>query len=206
LPKPSHRKKLLEEGLKVLLSRGYNGASVRDVVRAAGVPQGSFTNHFKSKAAFSEEVLENYFLLIRGNIEKTLRNDALRPLRRLRGWFDLQIGFLKQTDFQSGCLIGNFSAEAGDENVSIRRRLVEISKEIQKSLFYCLKAAAAAGEMPPAPDLGEIASFLNASWQGAILQSKIERSSRPLENFKSVLFERVLGVSGRRWPRGRSRD
>ena len=153
---------------------------------------GSFTNHFKSKEAFSAEVLENYFLLVRDNIEKTLRNDSLPPLRRLRLCFDLQIGFLKQTHFQSGCLIGNFSAEASKESVSIRRRLAEMSKEIQDSLVYCLKAAATAGELSASANFREVASFVYSSWQGAILQSKVERTSKPLENFKSVLSGLVL--------------
>jgi TetR/AcrR family transcriptional repressor of nem operon len=52
MPKPSHREKLLEAGFEVVLERGYCGASVRDIVQAAGAPQGSFTNHFTSKEAF----------------------------------------------------------------------------------------------------------------------------------------------------------
>src|SRR5258707_12497873 len=88
MPKPSNREKLLHEGLEVVLSQGYSGASVRDIVRAAGVPQGSFTNHFTSKEAFAQEVLDLYFSMVRGNIDKTLRNDSLPPLGRLRAWFD----------------------------------------------------------------------------------------------------------------------
>ena len=42
MPKPSHCEKLLAEGLQVVLEQGYGGASVRDIVQAAGVPQGSF--------------------------------------------------------------------------------------------------------------------------------------------------------------------
>ena len=123
MPKPSHREKLLHEGLKVVLAQGYCGASVRDIVRAAGVPQGSFTNHFASKEAFAQEVLERYFSLVRGNIDKTLRNDSLPPLGRLRAWIDLQIAFLKKGDCRTGCLIGNFSIEASDQSELIRRRL-----------------------------------------------------------------------------------
>ena len=57
MPKPSHREKILTEGLRVVHERGFAGASVRDIVQAAGVPQGSFTNHFASKEAFGLEVL-----------------------------------------------------------------------------------------------------------------------------------------------------
>jgi TetR/AcrR family transcriptional repressor of nem operon len=183
---------LLNEGLKVVLSQGYCGASVRDIVRAARVPQGSFTNHFTSKEAFAQEVLDRYFSLVRGNIDKTLRNDSLPPLRRLRAWLDLQIAFLKKAEFRTGCLIGNFSIEASDQSESIRRRLTEFFKDIHESIVYCLKAAVDAGELSASTDIGEVASFLYSSWQGAILQSKVDQSIKPLEGFKRILFSRIL--------------
>jgi TetR/AcrR family transcriptional repressor of nem operon len=192
MPKPSHRETLLHEGLKVVLSQGYSGASVRDIVRAAGVPQGSFTNHFASKEAFAQEVLDLYFSLVRGNIDKTLRNDSLPPLRRLRAWFDLQIVFLKKAEFRSGCLIGNFSIEAAEQSELIRQRLTGMFKDINESIVYCLKAAVDAGELSASTDVREVASFLYSSWHGAILQSKVELSIKPLERFKRVLFSQIL--------------
>jgi len=192
MPKPSNRETLLQEGLKVVLAQGYSGASVRDIVRAAGVPQGSFTNHFASKEAFAREVLDLYFSLVRGNIDKTLRNDSLPPLRRLRAWFDVQIAFLKKAEFRSGCLIGNFSIEASDQSKLIRRRLTEMFKDINESIVYCLQAAVNAGELSASTHVREVASFLYASWHGAILQSKVEQSVKPLERFKKVSFSQIL--------------
>ena len=72
----SNRDKLLANGRKVVLERGYVGASVRDIVEAAGVPQGSFTNHFDSKEAFALEILELYFADSCVVIRETLRNDT----------------------------------------------------------------------------------------------------------------------------------
>ena len=86
MPRPSLREKILTEGFSVVLEQGYCGATVRDIVRAAGVPQGSFTNHFESKEAFCLELLIRYFALVQANITKTLRNDSLKPLHRLRAW------------------------------------------------------------------------------------------------------------------------
>jgi TetR/AcrR family transcriptional repressor of nem operon len=192
MPKTSHRETLLNEGLKVVLSQGYAGASVRDIVRAAGVPQGSFTNHFTSKEAFAQEVLDLYFSLVQNNIRKTLRNDSLPPLQRLREWFAVQTAFLKKAKFHSGCLIGNFSIEASDQSESIRRRLTEMFEEINESIIYCLKAAVSAGELSASIDVREIASFIYSSWHGAILQSKVELSAKPLERFIKVLFTQIL--------------
>ena len=192
MPKPSHREKLLAAGLQVVLEQGYCGASVRDIVQAAGVPQGSFTNHFRSKEAFCLEVLERYFTIVRENIDKTLRNDSTPPLKRLRAWVDLQIRYLEQAGMRNGCLIGNYSVEASEHSEAIRQRLVEIFAEIHESVVYCLKAAVTAGELSSGANCDELAHFLYASLQGATLESKVERSSAPLERFKKVVFSTLL--------------
>jgi TetR/AcrR family transcriptional repressor of nem operon len=192
MPRPSLREKILTEGFNVVLEQGYCGATVRDIVRAAGVPQGSFTNHFKSKEAFCLELLIRYFAMVQQNITKTLRNDSLKPLHRLRRWFDIQCDFLKQADFRNGCLIGNFSAEVGAHSDTIHAKLAEMQLEIHESVVYCLKAAVKCGELPEAVDCKEIANFLYSSLQGAILQAKVERSSLPLKRFIKIAFSTIL--------------
>ena len=111
---PSNREKILTEGLRVVHERGFAGASVRDIVGAAKVPQGSFTNHFASKEACCLEILELYFEGTRAMIHETLRNEALPPLKRLRAFIDAQIKYLDRNGWRNGCLLGNFSAEASE--------------------------------------------------------------------------------------------
>jgi TetR/AcrR family transcriptional repressor of nem operon len=190
--KPSHREKILTEGLRVVHERGFGGASVRDIVAAAGVPQGSFTNHFTSKEAFCLEILDLYFEGSRATIQKTLRNDSLPPLKRLRAFIDAQIKYIDRIGWRNGCLVGNFSAEASEHSEVIRKRLVEIYEELRQAVAYCLKAAVKLGEVPRKTECDEFAGFLIASMQGAILLSKTERNSVPLERFKHLIFSTLL--------------
>src|SRR5271170_4396 len=178
--RPSNRDQILTEGLRVVHERGFEGASVRDIVQAAGVPQGSFTNHFASKEAFCLEVLDRYFNNTRDLIGRTLRNDSIAPLKRLRAYIDGTNEFLDRNGLENGCLIGNFSAEASDHSELIRKRIVEIFDEVQRAFAYCLKAAVKAGELARKTDCDELAGFLFASMEGSILQAKAERSSAPL--------------------------
>jgi len=186
--KPSHREKILTEGLRVVQARGFGGASVRDIVQAAGVPQGSFTNHFASKEAFCLEILDLYFKDVGAMIQRTLRNDSLPPLKRLRAFVDAQIKYLNRIGWRNGCLIGNFSAEASEHSEVIRKRLIEIYEEMRQAVAYCLRAAVKSGELSRKNDCDELAGFLIASLQGAILQSKAERSSVPIERYKHLIF------------------
>ena len=191
MPKPSHREKLLHVGMQVVHERGFGGASVRDIVEAAGVPQGSFTNHFTSKEAFGLEVIDLYFANASEMMRRTLRNDDLPPLQRLRAYIDDGKDGDGQ-DMRNGCLFGNFTAEANDCGDPIRLRVVEAFAEVQASIAYCLRAAVKAGEIAPSTDCDEVAAFILASAQGARLLAKAQRSPLPVERFKEVLFGSVL--------------
>jgi TetR/AcrR family transcriptional repressor of nem operon len=188
MPKPSNREKLLTAGLRVVHERGYGGSSVRDIVQAAGVPQGSFTNHFASKEAFGLEILERYHAMTSAEVAATLRNDARPPLKRLRRWMEGQLEYLKQDDMQRGCLYGNLTAEASELSDLIRARIAKAYAEDQESVAYCLRAAVHAGELPSSTKVDELAGFIVSSLQGAILVAKAQRSPAPIERFMRVLF------------------
>ncbi len=192
MSKPSNREKILSEGLRVVHQRGFAGASVRDIVQAAGVPQGSFTNHFASKEAFGLEILDLYLANGRHTMRETLRNDALPPLERLRAYIDAGKNRLNRDNMRNGCLFGNFTAEASDHSEVIRHRLVEIFAEVEHAVAYCLRAAVEAGELPPYFACDDVAGFIVSSLQGATLLAKAQRSPAPVERFERVLFTKVL--------------
>lgn len=192
MPRPSHRGKILAEGLKVVHERGFAGASVRDIVQAAGVPQGSFTNHFPSKEAFGLEILDLYFSNNHSVLGDTLRNSALTPLKRLDAYIDRSQTRICQNETRNGCLLGNFALEASDHSELIRHRVVEIFAEVQKSIEYCLVAAVEVGELPKDFECDEVAGFIIASLQGAILLAKAQRNPEPVARFKRLLFSKVL--------------
>ncbi len=192
MARSSNREKILTEGLRVVHERGFAGASVRDIVQAAGVPQGSFSNHFASKEAFGLEILDLYYAGSRAVIAETLRNEALPPLRRLAAYIDSNRDRLNRASMRHGCLFGNFTAEASEHSETIRQRLTEIFAEVRDAVASCLADAVATGELAADTDCAELAGFVVSSLQGASLLSKAERSPAPLERFKQVLFGQVL--------------
>src|ERR1700741_4643523 len=197
MPRPSNKDKLLTDGLRLVHERGFGASSVRDIAQAAGVPQGSFTNHFASKEAFGVEILERYRGMTSAAVRATLRNDRLPPLRRLRAWINGQLEHLRKDDMRRGCLYGNLSAEASEASDAIRFRVASVFAENQASVAYCLEAAMDAGELAPNTEVQELAGFIVSSLQGAILVAKSQRSPLPVERFKRVLFQQLLPRSVR---------
>lgn len=193
MPKPSVKHKIIQAGLKVMFRKGYHGAGVRDVVGEAGVPQGSFTNHFKSKEGFASEVLDFYFETIRERIAESLLDKSLAPRERLKRYLDIITDRLAADGFKRGCLIGDFSLEIVQESEVLRQHLIRIYSEWLSPFADCIAEAQRLGEIDRTFPPMELAEFLLASWEGAILRMKLERSERPLQRFKDIAFGTVFG-------------
>jgi TetR/AcrR family transcriptional repressor of nem operon len=188
----SLRNDILDAGLRVMFRSGYNGSSVRDIAAAAGAPQGSFTNHFRSKEEFAREVLDRYFAYVKGLVVQALDDPSLTPRARLRRYLDIITGKLEGDKWSRGCLIGDLSLEASSHSELLRRHLAEIFQEWRAPFAACIAEAQAAGEIASEFDATDLADFLLASWQGAILRMKVERSPTALERFKRIAFATVF--------------
>jgi TetR/AcrR family transcriptional repressor of nem operon len=186
-----------------MFERGYRGAGVRDIVAEAGAPQGSFTNHFRSKEAFATEVLDGYFEYLKEIVRATLGDRSLSPRDRIRRYFDVITGKLKAEKWALGCLIGNLSVEVSTENKRLRSRLSGIFVEWREPFAACIAEAQAGGEIADDFPPRDVADFLLTGWHGAMLRMKVDRSSKPLEQFKAIAFSTVL--ARRRLIKGGSR-
>ena len=189
--RPSLREDILAAGLRVMFHTGYQGASVRDICAEAGAPQGSFTNHFRSKEAFAKEVLDRYFANLQGHIHEALEDRSLKPRQRLKRYLEIISGVLADEKWNRGCLIGDLSLEAAQNKV-FRKRLEAIFQEWRTPFAACIAEAQEAGEIDDTFDSIDLAEFLLSSWEGAILRMKVERGPAPLERFRKILFATVF--------------
>ena len=192
MARPSLRDQILRAGLPVMFRSGYHAASVRDICAAAGAPQGSFTNHFRSKEAFAVEVLDQYFEYLKGLVRDALNHESLTPRQRLKRYLDVTTDKLERDRWMIGCLIGDFSLQVSSHSKRLRRRLDAIFQEWRGLFAGCIAAAQSAGEIGSQFEATELAEFLLASWEGAILRMKVERSPAALERFKAIVFETVF--------------
>ncbi len=195
MAKASHRDSILDAGLRVMFRNGYVGSGVRDIVHAAGAPQGSFTNHFRSKEAFAGEVLDRYFDHTKALVAEALDNTTRSPRQRLMRYLDIITERLEADDFARGCLIGDFSLEAAPVSEMLRERLVAIFTDWRAPFAACIGEAQANGEIDGNFPPDDLADFLLSSWEGAILRMKVTRTAEPLQRFKRIAFATVFKES-----------
>jgi len=188
----STRNHLLQVGLRRIHAMGYASTGVQEILDDANVPKGSFYHHFASKEAFAKEVLELY---VRGEYEraqKILGNGKTPPLKRLRRYFEELIAVYGPTAAISGCMVGNLSLEMADRSQAIQSLLHQSFSNWQAAIAGVLKEAIARGDLPKSSKPQQLASFLLNSYEGALLRSKADRSSEPLEYFLHFAFDVLL--------------
>lgn len=186
MPRVNVREKLIESGLQTLHSQGFNGCAVQDITEAAGVPKGSFYNHFESKEALAMAALELFW--VNGGARRALLSDTtIEPVDRLKRHFQMLSAALAKIKYERGCMIGNFSSEMS-QNLEFRERLARIYSDWSKALESCIKEVKASGRLKVQLPPKILAAFLVNSWEGAVLRSKVEQSGAAFEDFERAVF------------------
>ncbi|HDG1670436.1 TetR family transcriptional regulator C-terminal domain-containing protein [Klebsiella huaxiensis] len=193
-PKPNikTRENIILAGVKLLHEAGFAATGVQEIVNAAGVPKGSFYNHFASKEDFGREVVEFYFTSGVPVLREILADPQIPPLDRMRNYFEQRIQAFKQTDFVKGCLMGNMSLEIADHSGPIRDTIAANFREWSMMFENCVAEAQKSGAVQNPMPSSVLAQFILNSWEGALLRMRVEKNDQPLRDFCVVVFSSLL--------------
>lgn len=186
------RERLLTAGLAAFQAHGYAATGVDAIARGAGVPKGSFYNHFGSKGAFAAEVVDSYFDLQTLGLLGVLSDRSRPALERLRDYFADRLRHARKLGLEQGCLMGNLAIEVADHEPGVRERLAENFRRWTASLAGLIREAQAAGDIENRGDPAVLAGFLVNAWQGALMRMRVEHSEQPLEDAIRLIFDGLL--------------
>ncbi len=187
MPRPSHKDKIVKSALAVFHEFGYHASGVQTVVDHAGVPKGSFYNHFKSKDELGLEVLNAYWSTSE-DLRAALRDSAQSPLERIKTHLEaFQVT-------QSGCLVGNFTSEMAKEP-QFRDALKDVYASWIADFEFCIAQGQADGSIRDDKSAKVLAEFVVTALEGSVLKRKLEEDEQTLVNFREtiVLFLNAKG-------------
>ncbi len=188
----STRETIIKAGVEILATHGFNAAGIDAVLKAAGVPKGSFYYYFPSKEEFGLAVLDSFSDMARGYIESYLDDGALSPLRRIDKYLSDEARRIGEEGCKTGCMLGNLSQEMAGQHERFRERLNRLWNGWQLLVANCLREACQTGELRSDTDIDRLAEFIVMGLEGAIIRAKLMQSPQPVEDFRAVLMSKVL--------------
>ena len=187
MSRPSLREKLLDAGVTVLHQRGYSACGVREIAEAAGVPLGSFTNHFRSKEEFAGQVLDRYLAVLMDVVARTLRDESRLPLERIAGYFE-EIGkFAEPAQWRFGCMVANMGLELPVHSEAMRVRIAAALDALTSPFADALRDGQLAGQVRSDIPADDLAAIVLAGWHGSGLRAKVERDGAASHRYARLL-------------------
>jgi TetR/AcrR family transcriptional repressor of nem operon len=186
------RQVILEAGADLVHQRGFHHTGLADILRAAGVPKGSFYFYFPSKEDFGLALVDHHAGRLAGVAERLLAADGAPPLVRLRRFFTGMRQHFAGHGYARGCPIGNLAQEMSDLSPPMRERVRGVLAGMCGRFTVLLGEAGARGELAAGLEPERTAAFLLDAWEGALLRMKVEKSAEPLVRFEEYVFEKLL--------------
>jgi TetR/AcrR family transcriptional repressor of nem operon len=189
------RNLIIQTGADLISTKGFGATGINGILTVAGVPKGSFYHYFSSKNDFGLAIIDTFAEEYDNKLDQILNDKGRSCVDRLRAYFDIGVESMTNCDCTRGCLIGNLGQELAGQNETFRVQLDKVFCAWEKRFERCIAEAQTAGDISASIDPSDAASVLLSGWEGAILRSKVVKSTEPMARFIRVFFTQCLGIN-----------
>ncbi len=135
-----HRKRILDRAGELFRENGFDGVSIADIMKAAGLTHGAFYGHFSSKDQLIAEACANVLSISRD----VWNNDAAKhPRNPLAAIVASYLSTKHRDDLANGCLVAALGPDTVRQDKSVRRVFTD---GLRAQIAILTKIAAGASE------------------------------------------------------------
>jgi len=179
------RDETLQKAMEVFWSRGYEAASIQDLVKHMGINRQSLYDTFGDKHALYLLALDRYREVEGRRMFELLEQPGpvKRSLRRL--FEDVVEGSLCDRE-RRGCFMGNATSELAGRCKETAARTCSNMAATEEAFYRTLLRGKKEGELKGVRDLRAVARFLSSSLQGLTLMAKATQDRKTLDDVVRV--------------------
>lgn len=188
------RGRILDAAAGAFQSRGYNATSMHDIVRSAGATGGATYHHFATKKDLGIAV-------VRERVARAVDETWIAPMRSAQSTLDgvltvfaEVIASLDHRGRVSGCETSNLALELALADDDFRAELHGVFDRWRNAIADRIRSDQASGMLDDT-DADELATFVVATYSGAMAIAKTAQSSAPLKTC-ALQLARVLSRRG----------
>jgi AcrR family transcriptional regulator len=174
------RRRILDAAAQAFQSHGYHSTSTHDLVRAARVTGGALHHHFPTKKELGLAVIRER---VAQSVEETWIGPVQSAATAMEGIldaFELIAAGIDKRKAVLGCPLNNLATELSLADPDFRAAVHDIYEKWQATIAQKLRLDRTAGALRERLDPDMIATFVIASYSGAISLAKVRQDSAPL--------------------------
>lgn len=179
------RGEALHKAMEVFWARGYEAASIQDLVEHTGVNRQSLYDTFGDKHALFLQALDRYHEVESRKLFELLE----RPGSVKKALRELFAGVVEKALCEvgrRGCLSGNAMSELAGRCEATAEKTCRNMEAVEGAFYHALLRGKKSGELKGLREPRAVARFLYSSLQGLVLMAKATRDRKTLEDVVKV--------------------
>ena len=173
-PREFSETKVLEQAMDVFWLKGYEAASLKDLIGAMGISKSSFYETFGSKHDIFIDAIENYIETVTGSVVKMLDGESSGKTA-VENLFRIIVENESGQNGSRGCLLCNCAVEISQRDPVAARHVALGMVRIEDALYRAVRRGQEAGEIPAGRDARALARYLVSSENGLMVMAKANR-------------------------------
>lgn len=175
-PPQKHRVPIIEAALRLFRQNGYAATGVNDIVDQSGAPKGSLYYHFpQGKPSIAVAAIEEAGRRAAATLSE-LADTAASPGELVKAHAVLLGKWMAKSNFRDGCPMTTVLLELAPQD----RAISEAGRNAYAARNAVLAEALTRSGFAPSRARG-LALLATSALQGALVQSRVERSAAPLQ-------------------------
>jgi len=181
--------RLVMTAMRLFAEKGYESASVADILRAAGANSGSLYHFFPTKQDLLIEVLRRYRDGIAPMLLAPAWEGVADPIEKVFALLARYRQALADSDCFYGCPIGNLALEIHEPDPPVRDLLAMNFNGWVAAIETCFVAAG--DRLPRDLDRHGLAIFTLTTMEGGVMQSRTQRNLDAFDRSVAMLRDYV---------------
>jgi len=164
---------VLNSGLKLICSKGYNNLGVDEICKSTSMTKGAFYNAYQSKENFLLKGLRMYGKLTVKRLDTQLSPENGKPdaINRLIDLYDSMFDAQPKNNFM-GCMVNNIMSELGSTNETVGKVASLEFNSFIEAIEPCVKEAQVEGDLTLSIDSKTLTELLHSTFYGALTRAK----------------------------------
>jgi len=179
------RDEVLHKAMEVFWTRGYEGASIQDLVKYMGINRQSMYDTFGDKHSLFLEALDRYREIQSRKVFEVLERPGSMK-KNLRQLFEDAVARSLSSEGRRGCFVGNSMSELAGRCKETATRTCNSVASAEKMFQKALQRGKEQGELRRVSDPRAVARFLYSNLQGLLLMAKATRDRKLLNDVVKV--------------------
>lgn len=177
----------LEAAMGVFWGKGYEAASMQDLLAAMGISKSSLYQAFGGKQPLFRRCIARYVDDFAGRLREGLIH-AASGRQFIEGFLSSVLDDIQDNDSRRGCLVMNTASEFAQSDAEIAQDIVHGIERFRRVLQEAVVRAQQEGSIAAELDARTVASYLVSSMSGLKIQAKAGADAQSLRGIIAMIL------------------